>query len=111
MLAFAMPVPLTRAQVEAVAALAHLELDPAEVELFARQLGDILEYADELQQVDTSGVAPTAYGVARPQRRSAGRRGALARRGRGARQRAGTRPSSRCRGFDGGFFKVPRVIG
>ena len=63
MLAFAMPV-LTRAQVEAVAALAHLELEPGEVELFARQLGDILAYAGELQQLDTSGVPPTSYGVA-----------------------------------------------
>ena len=63
MLAFAMPV-LTRAQVEAVAALAHLELEPGEVEMFARQLGDILTYADELQHLDTTGVPPTAYGVA-----------------------------------------------
>ena len=57
MLAFAMPV-LTRAQVEAVAALAHLELEPGEVELFARQLGDILAHASELQQLDTTGVPP-----------------------------------------------------
>ena len=114
MLASAMPVPLTRAQVEAVAALAHLELDASEVELFARQLGDILAYADELQQIDTSGVPPTAYGVA----------------GRSADRPDEVRPSldiadafanapESDRSPDvadvahrdgGGFFKVPRVL-
>ena len=55
-----MPAQLTKAQVEAVAALAHLQLDPSEVELFARQLGEILTYADQVQQIDTTGVPPTA---------------------------------------------------
>ena len=109
MLAFAMPV-LTRAQVEAVAALAHLELDPGEVDLFARQLGDILAHAGALQELDTSGV-PTAYGVA----------------SRGADRPDEVKPSlstdevfgnaperDRSPGAaqaGGGFFKVPRVIG
>ena len=61
-----MPGQFSRAQVEAIAALAHLELDPSEVELFARQLGDILAYADQVQQIDTAGVPPTAYVVTRP---------------------------------------------
>lgn len=56
---------LTRAEVEAVAALAHLELDPSEVDLFARQLAEILAYADEVQRVDTTGVPPTAHVVTR----------------------------------------------
>ena len=108
MLAFAMPVPLTRAQVEAVAALAHLELDPSEVELFARQLGDILAYADELLQIDTSAVPPTAYGVAplgrdRPDevKPSLDVDAALA--------NAPDRETARDTG--GKFFTVPRVIG
>ena len=50
----------TREDVVAIAALAHLELAPTEIEMFARQLGEILAYADEIQQVDTSGVPPTA---------------------------------------------------
>ena len=55
----------TKEQVLAVAALANLELEPAEVELFARQLGDVLANAPEREQLP----------------------------------------------HDGGFFKVPRVIG
>ena len=50
----------TREQVHAVATLAHLELDENEIEMFARQLGEILAYADEVQQVDTRGISPTA---------------------------------------------------
>ena len=56
-----MPAGVTRAQVEAIAALAHLDLDPSEVELFTRQLSDILAYVDELQQIDTGSVPPTAH--------------------------------------------------
>ncbi len=55
-----MPAEFTRAQVEAVAALANLELDEHEIDLFARQLGDILAYANQVQQIDTTGVPPTA---------------------------------------------------
>ena len=47
---------LTRADVERIAALARLELTPDEVTLFAGQLTAILAYADQVQQVDTSGL-------------------------------------------------------
>ena len=49
---------LTRADVRRIAALARLELADAELDLFARQLTSILEYADSLQSVDTAGVPP-----------------------------------------------------
>lgn len=47
--------------VVSVAALARLELTPEEVELFSRQLVEILAYADAVQQIDTTGVAPTSH--------------------------------------------------
>jgi aspartyl-tRNA(Asn)/glutamyl-tRNA(Gln) amidotransferase subunit C len=50
----------TRSEVEAIAALANLELEEHELELFARQLGDVLDYANQVQQIDTTGVPPTA---------------------------------------------------
>lgn len=55
-----MPAEFSRDEVARIARLANLELDPSEVEMFARQLGDILAHANQLQQIDTSGVAPTA---------------------------------------------------
>jgi aspartyl-tRNA(Asn)/glutamyl-tRNA(Gln) amidotransferase subunit C len=47
---------LTRADVERIATLARLELTSDEVTLFAGQLTAILAYADQVQQVDTSGI-------------------------------------------------------
>lgn len=55
---------LTREQVHQVATLARLELGAEEEEHFAGQLGRILEYIERLQQLDTSGVEPTAHIVA-----------------------------------------------
>jgi aspartyl-tRNA(Asn)/glutamyl-tRNA(Gln) amidotransferase subunit C len=59
---------LTPADVERIAALARLELSPDEVTLFAGQLTAILAYADQVQQVDTSGInvvpAPAAGNTA-----------------------------------------------
>ena len=52
---------LTIADVERVAALAHLELSDEEKRLFTRQLADILAYAEQVQAVDTTGVPATAH--------------------------------------------------
>ena len=54
---------LTRTDVERIAALAHLELTDDEVDLFTRQLADILAYADRLQAVDTTSVSATWHPV------------------------------------------------
>jgi aspartyl-tRNA(Asn)/glutamyl-tRNA(Gln) amidotransferase subunit C len=51
---------LSLAQVEHVAQLAQLSLSDQEKELFREQLSSILEYAQRLQQLDTSAIAPTA---------------------------------------------------
>lgn len=100
----------SRAEVEAVAALANLDLDENEIELFARQLADILAYADEVQQVDTRGIPPTASVLARNPadrpdqvRPSLDPKEALA----NAPDPAYVPDSMRT----AGLFKVPRVIG
>jgi aspartyl-tRNA(Asn)/glutamyl-tRNA(Gln) amidotransferase subunit C len=65
MLASSVAAPLTRADVERIAALAHLELSTEEKDLFTRQLAGILAYADEIRQVDTTGVPATSHVLAR----------------------------------------------
>jgi aspartyl-tRNA(Asn)/glutamyl-tRNA(Gln) amidotransferase subunit C len=99
-----MPAQLSSDQVSAIAALANLELDPSEIELFGRQLGEILAYADQVQGIDTTGVPPTAsvgtyHASDRPDgvQPSLDRRDALA-----------NAPDP---ALEAGFFKVPRVIG
>jgi aspartyl-tRNA(Asn)/glutamyl-tRNA(Gln) amidotransferase subunit C len=52
---------LTREEVLHVAGLARLMLSPAEIELFTRQLNDILAYMEKLQELDTEGIAPLAH--------------------------------------------------
>lgn len=41
-----------------VAELARLELTDSELRLFTSQLGQIVEYVDQLQEVDVTGVEP-----------------------------------------------------
>ncbi len=55
---------LTRDEVLRVAELARLELSDAEVELFTRQLDEILGYAQQVQDVETTGVSPTSHALA-----------------------------------------------
>ena len=104
MLAFAMPAGFTRADVEAVAALANLELDEREIELFARQLGDVLEYANQVQQIDTTGVPPTASVVTTHQ---ADRPDEV----RPSLERAAALNNAPDAAPTAGLFRVPRVIG
>lgn len=52
---------LTTADVERIAVLARLELTADEKALFTKQLANILDYARQVQGVDTSGVTATAH--------------------------------------------------
>jgi aspartyl-tRNA(Asn)/glutamyl-tRNA(Gln) amidotransferase subunit C len=44
-----------------ISLLARLELSKEEMDLFSRQLGSIIEYIKKLNELDTSGVEPTAH--------------------------------------------------
>jgi aspartyl-tRNA(Asn)/glutamyl-tRNA(Gln) amidotransferase subunit C len=99
-----MPAGFSRTQIEAIASLALLDLTDAEVERLARQLGEILDYATRVQQMDTTGVPPTATVALQHEADredqvapSLDRREALAN---------APDPSP-----EAGLFRVPRVIG
>ena len=55
---------LTREDVAHIARLARLDLTEAELDRFTHDLGAILEYAGEIQAVDTSRVAPMSHAAA-----------------------------------------------
>lgn len=84
--------------------LGRLKLSDDEVSLFSEQLSSIVSYFEQLNQLDTAGVEPTAHAlpvhnVFRPDEpgltgQPLGPDGALA----GAPQR------------DGNFFRVPKVL-
>ncbi|MCS7306235.1 MAG: Asp-tRNA(Asn)/Glu-tRNA(Gln) amidotransferase subunit GatC [Thermoguttaceae bacterium] len=54
---------ISQEEVQKVALLARLLLNPQEVELMTTQLGQILEYMALLREVDTEGVEPMAHAV------------------------------------------------
>jgi aspartyl-tRNA(Asn)/glutamyl-tRNA(Gln) amidotransferase subunit C len=111
---------LTRADVERIATLARLELTPDEVTLFAGQLTAILAYADQVQQVDTSGVdTPTVAAAGLPTVLSAEASAAaeaLAKVGRDdvpapSLDRDLVLSQAPAADRTAGLFKVPRVLG
>jgi len=55
-----MTAKVTVEEVERVAELAHLQLTPDESERMLNDLNAILDYVAELNELDTSGVAPLA---------------------------------------------------
>jgi aspartyl-tRNA(Asn)/glutamyl-tRNA(Gln) amidotransferase subunit C len=50
---------LSLAEVEIIAELAKLTLTDEEKAVFQEQLSEVLEYAEMLQQLDTTGIPPT----------------------------------------------------
>ncbi|HAA94653.1 MAG: Asp-tRNA(Asn)/Glu-tRNA(Gln) amidotransferase subunit GatC [SAR202 cluster bacterium] len=53
--------PLERSQVEHIAALARIGLTEDEIQMFGDQLSHILEQFEVLEELDTTGVAPTGH--------------------------------------------------
>jgi len=104
-----MTAKVTVEDVERVAELAHMELAPEETGRMLRDLNAILDYVAELNELDTSGVAPLAQVS-----ELAGNRENLS----AAELRADEAEPSLNRAVvmaqapetDGAFFKVPKVI-
>ncbi len=51
---------LSQSQVRAIAELARLELNDADVARYQKQLSDILAYFQKLEELDTSHIDPTS---------------------------------------------------
>ena len=49
--------------VKHVAKLARLELTDAETEKFSKQLGDILKYVEQMNEVNTNGIEPMPHPI------------------------------------------------
>jgi aspartyl-tRNA(Asn)/glutamyl-tRNA(Gln) amidotransferase subunit C len=55
--------PITEADVEKVALLAHVEITPDELKVFAPQMADIVAYVEQLNALDTTDVQPSLGGL------------------------------------------------
>lgn len=86
-----------------IAELARLELTNEELDLFTRQLGDILAYVEQIRGLDTTGVTPTSQVLNRPVNRDDVPGPTLSRQ-----ELLGNAPDA---AVEAGLFKVPKVIG
>jgi len=55
--------PISQADIEKVAQLAHLELGEEELKTFAPQIVEIVNYVEQLNELDTSNVEPAIGGL------------------------------------------------
>ena len=94
---------LSRQDVQRIADLARLELTAAELDLFTKQLGDILTYVEQIKTLDTTGVAPTSQVLNRPVDREDVPGPTLS--------RSELLTNAPDAALESGLFKVPRVIG
>ena len=54
---------ITREEVKHTAKLARLELTEEEIDKYSKQLGSILEYASQINEIDTSGIEPMPHAM------------------------------------------------
>ena len=94
---------LSQHDVKRIADLARLELTPEELTLFTQQLSDILVYVEQIQSLDTTGVAPTSHVLNRPVDRPDTPAPTLS--------LADALANAPDVASEAGLFKVPRVMG
>ena len=94
---------LTRDDTLRIAELARLELTAEEVDLFTRQLASILDYVEQIRELDTTDIEPTSHAMNRPLEREDATQPTLARQ-----DALANAPDA---AVESGLFKVPRVFG
>lgn len=52
---------LSRSEIDHVARLAHIGLDPEEIEGLATELSSVIDHVNRLREIDTEGIEPTAH--------------------------------------------------
>lgn len=54
---------ISKEEVKHVAKLARLELTEEEVNKYSQQLGSILEYVEQMNEIDTNGIEPMPHAI------------------------------------------------
>jgi len=55
--------PITEADIEKIARLAHIEMTREELLVFAPQIAEIVNYVEQLNEVDTGDIEPAIGGL------------------------------------------------
>jgi aspartyl-tRNA(Asn)/glutamyl-tRNA(Gln) amidotransferase subunit C len=99
-------VPITEADIEKIAQLAHLEITDDERRMFAPQISEIVTYVEQLNAIDTSNVEPALGGLTAKGEQTKSARYDQVDQSLGQRVALEQAPDPA-----GGYFRVPKVLG
>jgi aspartyl-tRNA(Asn)/glutamyl-tRNA(Gln) amidotransferase subunit C len=97
--------PITEADVKKIAQLAHMEITDAELSALTPQVAAIVEYVEQLSELDTSDVEPATGGLTPEGERTLASREDAARPSLGQRLALEEAPDP-----SHGHFRVPKVL-
>lgn len=97
--------PITEADLEKLARLAQLELTDEELRALAPQISSIVEYVEQLNEVDTNGIEPSLGGLTVEGERTATLREDVPRPSLGQKRALEEAPDAAS-----GYFRVPKVL-
>ena len=97
--------PITEADVKKIAQLAHLEITDEELRALTPQMAAIVEYVEQLNELDTGSVEPAIGGLTPEGERTASQREDAVRPSLGQRLALDQAPEP-----SHGHFRVPKVL-
>ena len=97
--------PITEADIEKIADLAHLEITPEERRAFTPQIAEIVAYVEQLNELDTGSVEPATGGLTSEGERTNSAREDAARPSLGQKDALDQAPDAAH-----GHFRVPKVL-
>lgn len=97
--------PITEADIEKIAQLAHLEIAAEERRAFTPQIAEIVAYVEQLKAVDTSAVEPSTGGLTPEGERTDSARGDVVQPSLGQKLALDQAPDPAS-----GHFRVPKVL-
>ena len=97
--------PITEADIEKIAQLAHLEITPEERSAFTPQIAGIVAYVEQLNELDTSLVEPATGGLTPEGERTPAMREDTVRPSLGQQTALDQAPDAAS-----GHFRVPKVL-
>jgi aspartyl-tRNA(Asn)/glutamyl-tRNA(Gln) amidotransferase subunit C len=98
--------PISEADIEKVAQLAHLEITEAERRIFAPQIAEIVAYVEQLNEIDTSEIEPALGGLTSEGERTESSRPDEVQPSLGQELALDQSPDPAA-----GYFRVPKVLG
>jgi aspartyl-tRNA(Asn)/glutamyl-tRNA(Gln) amidotransferase subunit C len=97
--------PINQADIEKIALLAHLDLAEEELKTFGPQMAEIVNYVEQLNELDTSNVEPAIGGLTPEGERTATARADEVRGSLGQQTALAEAPDAAS-----GHFRVPKVL-